>query len=299
MKYTIIRRLNEPFPDRQSPRQHLIDTVCVSLFVAAFLYFFRPFGLEQMPMGIGLAALSFGAISFCCSLSFDWFVRHVLLLQSDVPTWTLWKWLLLATTMVCWIAIGNYSLLVFVYPQALQWELFIGILRGTLLVGIVPIIVSGLLIQLRAIKRNQEEARLLTPNMISVAGSSAQGKVHCVGDRVIEFDVSSGEALCLHESQICFIEAMQNYLSVHHSNGELLDEKSKTVIRSTISKAEVTLADSSVMRCHRSYLVNLDAVAEVKGNAQGLKLSINGIEDFRVPVSRRYISEFKKRMNSR
>jgi DNA-binding LytR/AlgR family response regulator len=48
-------------------------------------------------------------------------------------------------------------------------------------------------------------------------------------------------------------------------------------------------------RCHRTYIVNTSKIADVSGNAQGLKLEIEKTE-FKIPVSRSQIPEFKKLM---
>jgi DNA-binding LytR/AlgR family response regulator len=42
-----------------------------------------------------------------------------------------------------------------------------------------------------------------------------------------------------------------------------------------------------IMRCHKSYMVNLKFVRDISGNAQGYKLHIPAL-NFPVPVSRSY-----------
>ena len=48
-------------------------------------------------------------------------------------------------------------------------------------------------------------------------------------------------------------------------------------------------------RCHRTYLVNLDRVGHVSGNAQGYKLHLEGIDNL-VPVSRSLNEEINLRL---
>jgi DNA-binding LytR/AlgR family response regulator len=61
----------------------------------------------------------------------------------------------------------------------------------------------------------------------------------------------------------------------------------------TLSRFEKQIADSTlnVMKTHRSYVVNLDAIEDVKGNAQGFLLKLYGAEEL-VPVSRNNINDF-------
>ena len=62
-----------------------------------------------------------------------------------------------------------------------------------------------------------------------------------------------------------------------------------------MSLQQVKLPNFHIIRCHRSFVVNLDHVIEVGGNAQGLKLHLNMLEDY-IPVSRKYIPVVQQNM---
>ena len=67
------------------------------------------------------------------------------------------------------------------------------------------------------------------------------------------------------------------------------NELKKVTYRVTLSSFEAQLEKSSgLVRCHRSYLVNLKNVENISGNAQGLKLELKNQSEM-VPVSRKYI----------
>ena len=58
------------------------------------------------------------------------------------------------------------------------------------------------------------------------------------------------------------------------------------MLRSTLKKMEDAVADYSFLfRCHRTYLVNMELVVKVIGNAQGYRLHLSGLEES-IPVSR-------------
>jgi DNA-binding LytR/AlgR family response regulator len=59
----------------------------------------------------------------------------------------------------------------------------------------------------------------------------------------------------------------------------------RTVLRNSLTNLEVILAGAGLIRCHRSYLVNLRRVERVSGNAQGYRLHFIGLESS-VPVAR-------------
>ena len=66
------------------------------------------------------------------------------------------------------------------------------------------------------------------------------------------------------------------------------------MLRSTLQNAEILFKDyENIFRCHRSFIVNVDHIAEVKGNSQGYKLFLDSI-DFPVLVSHKKIQELQK-----
>ena len=93
----------------------------------------------------------------------------------------------------------------------------------------------------------------------------------------------------LNIQELLYVEAMQNYAMIFLADG------SSQIVRSTLKFLESTLSPYHIIRTHRSYLVNLKNVKMVSGNAQGLKLSLQGTDTI-VPVSRSYIASVKARL---
>ena len=76
----------------------------------------------------------------------------------------------------------------------------------------------------------------------------------------------------------------------------IIDENKlkKVTHRVTLSSFEIQLKEvSSLVRCHRSYMVNLNKVKNISGNAQGLKLELINHSEI-IPVSRKYIPIVKE-----
>ena len=92
-----------------------------------------------------------------------------------------------------------------------------------------------------------------------------------------------GEAILAHD-QIDYIEASRNYVEIHAGDRDYL-------IRDTFLNTEKRLAGSCFVRCHRSYMVNLDKVAEIRtiDGAQRIHLK-NGAT---LPLGRSYRDDFK------
>ena len=89
---------------------------------------------------------------------------------------------------------------------------------------------------------------------------------------------------------LLYIESADNYSTIY-----TVAEKGikKELIRSSLRRIETQLNNSRIVRCHRSFIVNLDKVVKVSGNAQGYKFHLSN-DDIVVPVARRYSSLVEK-----
>lgn len=56
-----------------------------------------------------------------------------------------------------------------------------------------------------------------------------------------------------------------------------------------MKSVEEQISSKKILRCHRSYIVNLEKIESLKGNAQGYKLKIFD-SNYIVPVSRKYLN---------
>ncbi len=269
----LLQKFNEPFPDRGSFGAILKSMLGIALFVTLFLFVLKPFGIRGVGDNLFWICLGFGGITFVFGLVFDVVMRFVLRIRTDVPTFTLGKWLLQAALLLLWIALGNYAYLQWLSGGGWNWGGALFMLWNTFLVGIFPLAFSGLMVQLNAIKKNQ-----------GIASSIATGS---------QKKQETDNNLKAPGSELLYAEAMQNYVALYHKKDGSV---AKTVERNTLQNTLEALDAPSVIRCHRSYLVNLDAVVEVNGNAQGLRLRLSDTDTV-IPVSRSYIEEIKSRLH--
>jgi DNA-binding LytR/AlgR family response regulator len=97
------------------------------------------------------------------------------------------------------------------------------------------------------------------------------------------------DKLILRSGNLLFIESSDNYCTIFHvkSNATGIGQPAKLLLRSSLSRLEGQINQPHIVRCHRSYIVNLDRIERVTGNAQGYKLHLLGGQ-FQVPVARRF-----------
>ena len=91
--------------------------------------------------------------------------------------------------------------------------------------------------------------------------------------------------LSIKRENLVLIESADNYVCVYYING---DKTKKTMVRNTLARVAEHLKGTSVVRCHRSYMINLDHAKVMHRDKEGvfIELGIEGVPD--VPISRTY-----------
>ncbi|MCE1155016.1 MAG: LytTR family transcriptional regulator [Bacteroidales bacterium] len=105
--------------------------------------------------------------------------------------------------------------------------------------------------------------------------------------RRIAFTDEKGEVkITIELNHLVYIESADNYATIHYINKERL---SRFPIRNSLKYFEQNLIeDTPLVRCHRSYIINLDKVKVLKKTKDGIfmELDLNQLAD--IPVSKTY-----------
>lgn len=92
----------------------------------------------------------------------------------------------------------------------------------------------------------------------------------------------------LQVADLLLLESTDNYVSVYFLSGGKLQRK---LVRNTLKNLENMLKENSVIRCHRSFMVNTRNIELVYKNGKKLLIKIKEIEK-QIPVSEKYSSLF-------
>jgi len=211
----------------------------------------------------------YGLITFLVSLGFNTIVNYFV--EKDQPTWVFWKWILATLLLILCIAIANYCFGLLVFDN-FHFSLFtvLSTMFNTLLLGAFPLVFIGTILLIQNRQKNEDIA-----NKLSIPIENKPSAIIQLG--VITYPIDD----------ILFVAAMQNYVVIHSKT------LPKQTLRSTLTKLENELLQHNIIRCHRSYLVNISSIKSVSGNAQGLKLELHNSNQI-VPVSRKYIPKIKE-----
>lgn len=99
------------------------------------------------------------------------------------------------------------------------------------------------------------------------------------------YDERGEMRLSVKHEDIVMLEAADNYVCVWYISG---GEAKKILIRNSLKRFEQQLSDTSIVRCHRSYMVNIDRVRVVRREKDGAVIDF-GIEGVcGIPISQTY-----------
>ena len=101
------------------------------------------------------------------------------------------------------------------------------------------------------------------------------------------YDEHNEMRLSVKREDLIMIESADNYICIWYLNN---DQIKKTLIRNTMKRVAEQMKGSSVQRCHRSYMINMDRVKVLRRDKDGvfIEFGIEGVLD--VPISRTYIN---------
>lgn len=103
---------------------------------------------------------------------------------------------------------------------------------------------------------------------------------------------NKSEALTLLASSFIYAQSQQNYVEIYYKTKEGIQQQ---LLRSTLSNIMKQLP--SAWQVHRSYLVNLDYLKSVQGNARQRSVSIFEIEK-PIPISQKYYNALSERLSN-
>lgn len=276
----------QPYPIDERPlKTQTKVSAGVGFFVALFLAFFQPFGLSTWADPMKWWAIAgYGLLTFIIMVLFYIFMRLVSRLFLIEKNWTLGKELITTLAMISIIAMGNY-----LFNIALGFKRFSGhgllqTLWYTHAVGIFPTAFSLILNWRNLDHKNKQEALMLNQKV-----TSDENKESSVGCEIEIKGENEGEHLSLDSFQMLFAKSAENYLDIFYLDN---DEVKHKIFRLSLSQMCKQVEGSSLLRCHRSYIVNRQKILKIRGNAQGYFLTLPQIND-EIPVSRIYLNQFK------
>ena len=254
-----------------------------ALFSIGFLALYKPFSstfwLSASSTRLILCSISFYLACIALLLvSRELFYRFQNKHQAKikhVAIWTATELVGLAVIYLLFTSAMGYS------TNSSTLELLV---RTAFCVGLILVFPFILLFMYATIQDKKEEIRLLQLNI-------AENEVKPDIPMVHLYDHSGALKISAAQDDIFYIMSQDNYVSIHYLIGETMNSY---LLRSSTTEVEEALKGTSIIRCHRSYLVNLNHVKMLHHSSGKAAIVLSDNTGTEIPVSRNYYKELRQ-----
>ncbi|MDP2176033.1 MAG: LytTR family DNA-binding domain-containing protein [Bacteroidota bacterium] len=268
--------LSQPYPLNESIKWRLLNSFLFGTFVFLFLFIFQPFELSKLPYNILPIALGYGAVCFVMMAILNLGVCMSFPNCFSENSWTTKKEILWTILNVFLIGLANYIFSFLIKITAFTWENLFLFEAYTIAVAVFPLTISILLNQVRLNNKFEKQAQQLNEDIEEKQSKFIAETVHnrkTIG--IDEFELMVDNFL--------YAKADDNYVTIYYINNETVSRK---MLRNTLKNVYLLFTEhTEILKCHKSYIVNLNHVQRISGNAQGYKLHLKGTDEI-LPVSR-------------
>jgi uncharacterized membrane protein YagU involved in acid resistance len=281
--------LKRPYPRRTTVRETVFSSISYGGFTMVFLILFRPFLFGQAFQAGSqyLPALYYGIIVALCTL-FTHLIELPLWRKHDEALWTVGKEIFSDILSFLVVAAGVWLFTVVKYDLPVTVSSFLQFVGMVIAIGLLPHTIFVLIKENRLLGKYRRAAEVAQRGLAGSALSMPAEAPVPVAAPVLPVSLplvltteNSRESLELAPQALLCIEGADNYIRIYCAGASPL------LLRGSLKQAESDLKAHPVFfRCHRGYIVNLSKVVEVSGNAQGLRLRLEGLPEVLIPVSR-------------
>ncbi|NQX82414.1 MAG: LytTR family transcriptional regulator [Flavobacteriaceae bacterium] len=286
MKNNILNFLSQPYPFYYKGKSLWLTTGILFAMTLLFGYLFEPFNVYRPEHKMAFFWISF--IHSCTPVV-------VIILFSLFKTnpkieenWNLSKETLLIAVFLLLTGIFQFIIRDIIYnnPNNWSWAYLYEEVRNTFLVGML---FASILVPLNFKRLNTNHVN--KANVLNYSQSLVKPIID--SSIIIEQQVII-DGLNLEVHNLLFAKSDGNYVELYLKQGR----SKKELKRITLKQLELVLKPySNIIKTHRSYLVNLNHIKNIKGNAQGYKIDLYH-NDYKIPVSRNMINSFDDKISS-
>lgn len=293
---------NQPFPGYTTPEKQSLVCLVTGLVIFGIIYVTEPFGISQINWSLKLTyALLHGSVACFVAFLFTVIFPFIAITVYDEKRWTVLKETINVMGLLVTIAWANLVILHNLAHVQFTAETFLVSISYTLTLGLFPIAFALLVKQRILQKKTRQESEQWQTLLTHYHNTNQRIPIHEAHTRpVMEKSARSlkiiltgagiGEVIEIDEDKFLYIASADNYANVHF----WMDEGIKSVlIRNTLKNLTYKMIHyPMVVRCHRSYIINLNKVIKISGDAQGLKLHLKGVNE-EILVGKAYLEQVK------
>jgi hypothetical protein len=273
------KTFNSPFPFYlNNELGNSLLCLAISIFTIGFLIVFQPFpelnAHNTFKDNLIITAALLLTLLFNVIL-----IPRLFPALFDITNWNLKKYILFNVWLlgIVGLCLGLVSFFILGYCSSIFLSLSTTLMQ-VIAIGIIPLFFVTFVIKNRMLTENLKSALAANDNIQEIiqqtSGEENSQRIHIYTD--------TNETLSLMRHDFIFAEAQDNYCLIHFKETEKPQQK---LLRLTLKNLESQLANRILIRCHKSYLINIMFISSISGNSNGYKLHISGTE-LQIPVSR-------------
>jgi hypothetical protein len=282
----IIEWLNKPFPFFETFKEKIAVPFYIGISVMLILILFNPsrnFDHFDIQM---LKIFAYAFIAFGVSFIFNAALPIIFSQFFDIDRWCIWKTIVF--TLGKFLTIGAINAVFAFYfdnPSGnIHFVSFLfSILYHTFIVAFIPVVLFIFWLEKRFYKKHYQIAL------------KADKELHEHFNVVSSNTNFEHDGLTVPLNSIYYVKSDGNYSSIFFEKDNTI---SKTLLRITLKEIEEKVATKNILvRCHKSYIVNLQKVIKVEGNARRYNFYLDKLNDA-IPVSRSLSKSIIEELNS-
>lgn len=240
--------------------------ILVSSCVTAILLLLHPFSIESFGRDLIFPAITYGFITFLGMYFFNNVIKKSI--HKHIAVWTVPKEIIFILSLLLFISTLNYFFTTWYFKGMWEPHRFLSWLNITFSVGIFPTILVVMYIQYRhELEKNDTPPQPVVPQHLMTIS-----------------DNRGNNSLTIPLQDFIFAESRGCTLYINYMHDNALKQYH---MRASISNVEDAICSGNIVRCHRSFIVNIRYIDAIEGNSNGYKLYLKKGNNI-IPVSRRY-----------
>lgn len=96
--------------------------------------------------------------------------------------------------------------------------------------------------------------------------------------------------LSIKSSHVLYVESSDNYVTIYYTDANMVK---KEMVRNTLKRIENEFKDKGLMRCHRSFIINVQNIETIKKVNRSYQIKLKHIDTV-IPVSKSFIPQVKE-----
>lgn len=283
--------LNKPLPAYMRGKTQLSQTVTfTALFSVVFLLVSLPFSHNNW-MALGHSTFFFFTILFASGaialVSLSRFVMYKTRNKLKMTNLGYILWCLGEVVLICL----TYTFIT-VPITRIGWDNFFRILGSALIYGTISLAIPDILAAMHyAIQDKNQIIRLMNYGNIVSDESVPLSQL----EKVTLFDNNGNLKLCVSASNLYYIESDDNYIFVWYTDSK--GTLKRYMLRCRLKTVEESFKGSSLVRCHRKYIVNMDKVKVLSKEKDGYQLDLDNDSIPPIPITKTYSEKVLSHFN--